>query len=170
MTYVGIDPGLDGALAEIHDDGFIAIFDTPTLTIQSGKKKKRKYNIAIIADLFHAHYNHEEGKVRVGIESQHSMPAQGVASVFSLGEGYGIWQGLIVAYALPLTYVTPQAWKKALMAGMPKEKDASVLRASQLFPKIANQLVTPRGRKLHGRADALLIAYYLKNLLEGDAK
>ena len=39
MIIIGIDPGLDGAIA-VRDGAIIELFDTPTLTTQSGKKKK----------------------------------------------------------------------------------------------------------------------------------
>ena len=95
----------------------------------------------------------------IGIEKIHSMPGQGVASMFSMGEGFGIWQGILQAFFMPTTFITPQAWKKALMAGMPKEKDASRIRAIQLFPSVAEEL---KLKKHHGRADALLIAEFLR--------
>ena len=98
----------------------------------------------------------------VALEKIHSMPGQGVRSMFSMGEGYGLWKGIIMTLGDPMILVTPQAWKKVMMQGMGKEKDASVLRASELFPHIADQLVTPRGRKLNGRADALLIAHWCR--------
>jgi len=158
MNIVGIDPGLSGAVAYLLEDN-ILFWDTPTLTIKSGKKIKREYNIPamveILKDCLLTQY--------VALEKIHSMPGQGVRSMFSIGEGYGLWKGIIVTLGDPLILVTPQSWKKVMMQGMGKEKDASVLRASELFPQIADQLVTPRGRKLDGRADALLIAKYAKD-------
>ena len=45
MLFIGIDPGLSGALAVIDNDGnLIAVSDTPVLTVQ-GKTAKKEYNI-----------------------------------------------------------------------------------------------------------------------------
>jgi len=79
--------------------------------------------------------------------------------MFSMGEGYGLWKGIISAYHMPLELVTPQAWKKAMMDGMGKEKDASRLKAIQLFPLSASNLSR---KKDHARADTLLIAAYYR--------
>ena len=100
--------------------------------------------------------------IHVALEKVHSMPGQGVRSMFSMGEGYGIWKGIITALGYPLHLITPQEWKKEMMGGMGKEKDASRLKAMQLFPKIADQLQL---KKDHGKADALLIAEYLRRKL-----
>ena len=93
----------------------------------------------------------------VAIERVHSMPKQGVASSFKFGMGFGIWLGILAALRLPHELVTPQAWKKLMLAGMPKEKDASRQRAMQLFPDVDLSL-----KRHHGRADALLIAEWLR--------
>ena len=80
--------------------------------------------------------------------------------MFSMGQGLGIWKGIFAALGIPCDMVTPQRWKKLLMDGMGKKKDASRLRASQLFPDVG----FPR-KKDHGRAEALLIAEYLRRSL-----
>lgn len=162
MNIIGIDPGLDGAIC-VMEHGEVRLYDVPTLEVRRGKKKKREYNLAEVTDIirktgatlqpFHFH---------VALEKVHSMPGQGVASMFSMGVGYGMWLGIISAYQIPYTLITPQAWKKEMMQGMGKEKDASRQRAIQLFPQIADQL---KLKKHHGRADALLIAEYLNRSL-----
>jgi crossover junction endodeoxyribonuclease RuvC len=156
MIYIGIDPGLSGAVAVIHPNNDISIYDTPTFTIKSGSKSKRKYNIAIMTQILVSHYSKE---TKIALELVHAMPGQGVTSMFTMGEGYGMWQGIIASLYLPLTFVTPQLWKKTLMDGMGKDKDASRMRAIQLFPQVADQL---KLKKHDGRADALLIAEYLR--------
>ena len=74
----------------------------------------------------------------------------------------GCWQGVLAALQIPHQMVTPQRWKRTLMDGRPKGKAASVLVAQQLFPWAAPQLRGPRGKALDGRADALLIAEYVR--------
>lgn len=164
MITIGIDPGLDGAVAVISEGIHgnaqgktqYNLYDIPVLNVKSGKKNKRQYNIAEMVKIISLHKYQESV---VALEKVHSMPDQGVASMFSMGEGLGIWKGIVTALELPITHVTPQAWKKVMMAGMGKEKDASRQRAIQLFPQLADQLNL---KKHHGRADALLIAEFLR--------
>lgn len=160
-TFIGIDPGLSGAIAVITDNSLIRIYDTPTTTITKGagksKKNKRAYVESRMVEIL-SQYNYES--VHIGIEKVHSMPGQGVASMFSMGYGYGLWIGIVVALKLPYTLITPQRWKKELMSGMSKEKAASCIRAQQLYPD--GEFFTPRGRAWDGRGDSVLIATYLK--------
>lgn len=95
-------------------------------------------------------------KVAVFIEKVSAMPGQGVSSMFRLGEGYGLWIGIISALKLPLTKVHPATWKKVMMQGI-SDKDAARGRAQELFPDAAGYFK----RKLDcDRADAVLIAEY----------
>lgn len=155
--YIGIDPGLSGAVVVLGETEIIRMYDTPTTAIKSGKKNKTVYIESEMARML-SPYN-VEGAQAV-IENVHSMPGQGVSSMFSMGYGMGLWIGILSALKIPYTKVTPQAWKKKMMDGMGKEKSASCIRAQQLYPNA--ELFTPRGRALDGRGDALLIATYLK--------
>lgn len=61
------------------------------------------------------------------------MPGQGTASMFSFGHAAGVAEGVVTALGLPLTLVTPQAWKRA--AGLiGSDKAAALAVASRLFP------------------------------------
>ena len=173
--YVGIDPGMQGAVAALDDDGFLGVWDTPTLTISKGKTKKgnakhqHKYAAAQMVDILEgARFNHTALGMRtgtpspcvIGLELVHSMPGQGATSMFSMGRGTGLWEGIIAALRLPSQQVTPQAWKKMLMGGETgKTKQASIVVAQRLFPKASAFLSR---KKDDGRADAILIAEYVR--------
>jgi crossover junction endodeoxyribonuclease RuvC len=157
MVVIGIDPGLDGAVAIIHSPVEIDIFDTPTLTVV-GEKSRRKYNAAAMAAILEPLQTEQ---ALIVLESVHSMPKQGVASSFNFGEGLGIWKGIIAAYKLPLEMPSPQRWKKAILADQGKDKDASRYKAIQLFPSLAEQLSR---KKDDGRAEAVLLAEYGRRL------
>ena len=161
-TIIGIDPGLSGAIAVITPIAY-TVHDIPILEIKNGKKVKKRYNVAEVKRIIQqvrdeSHLNMLP--VEVWLEDVHAMPGQGVTSMFSMGRGLGMYEGVITTLDIPLNYVSPVTWKKKIMAGQGKEKGAAVYKAQQLFP-IA-QLVTPRGRLLDGRAEALLIAEYGK--------
>jgi crossover junction endodeoxyribonuclease RuvC len=161
LIYIGIDPGLSGALAEIFGEGNAAVHDTPTMVV-SGVKEKRVYNTAAMAHILSPYRGNLE--VLVVLESVHSMPKQGVASSFSFGQGLGMWQGIIAALGLPLEMPSPQRWKKEMLADQGKDKDASRFKAIQLFPSLADQLKLV---KHDGRAEALLMAEYGRRLRSG---
>ncbi len=158
--FIGIDPGLDGAIAIIYEND-IEIYDTPTTTIKSGKKQKRVHRESAMADILRIY---SDTSVFVIIEKQQSMPKQGVASMFSSGEGYGLWKGILAALKLPYETVSPKTWKKTMMSGMGKEKAASCYRAQQLFPYVATELFGSKGGAKDGRGDALLLAEYGRRL------
>ncbi len=146
-AYIGIDPGFKGAIAVIEELS-IQLIDTPSATIG---KTKREYQVSQMYEIL----NMYRSDSIVAIEKVHSMPRQGVASAFTFGKGYGIWLGLLAALQMPYDEVTPQRWQKEMMADMQKGKDASRLRAMQIYPRLTQKL---NKKSYDGRADALLIA------------
>lgn len=163
--HIGIDPGLDGAVAIIglaNDE--ITIRDMPTR--KDGKK--RHYDIAAMRDVL-AHYVGGDVIARVMIEQVHAMPGQGVVAMFSMGHGLGVWEGLLVGLGLSYSRVTPQRWRKEMLAGFqavetPKQrKEQSMLQAQRLFPR--GTFTGPRGGALDGRADATLIAEFCRRTM-----
>ncbi len=154
--YLGIDPGFDGAVAVLDGQGnIVTLDDTPTFMIKGGVKNKRQFDITGMKAILHSFDNQI-----AALEAVHCMPEQGITGAFAFGRGLGIWEGLLVGLGIPVHMVTPQKWKKSMMEGMGKEKDASRMRALQLFPKAELHL-----KKHHNRADALLMAEHLRRLL-----
>lgn len=98
--------------------------------------------------------------VVVGVEQVHAMPKQGVASMFNMGYGLGLWIGVITSLGLPLEMTTPQAWKKAmLVSGGREDKAVSLTCAYQCVPSAVPFL---QRKKDEGRAEAILIAEYFR--------
>lgn len=158
MIYIGIDPGLTGAVG-VLDGSESVVYDTPI-----AKEGKRTVYVpkemdAILRLVKGAANLHKE-QVHVFIERVHSMPHQGVASSFNFGIGFGMWLGIIAALNLPVDKVTPQNWKRTMLHGQQKDKDSARIRAIELFPNVSLAL-----KKHHGRADALLIAEFGRRLL-----
>ena len=157
MIVIGIDPGKGGAVAH-HDGNGWVVQDCPTAQLKVNGKVKSVSSPELMAELLVSRFQgYEESDVHVFLERVHAMPKQGATSMFSFGENFGIWKGIVATMGFSLTLVTPQAWKKKLMAGMGKEKGASRVRAMQLFPDMREEL---KLKKHDGRAEALLIAEY----------
>ena len=158
VIVIGIDPGLDGAIAWLDGDGHYLVWDTPTA-------KDGRHRVYLLSEMRALLLNATvgvQGTHHVFIEKVHSMPRQGVASSFNFGDGFGSWKGLVAGLALPMTLVTPQRWQKTILDGMQGGKDASIIRALELFP-----LADLKRKKDHGRADALLIAEYGRRTVSG---
>jgi crossover junction endodeoxyribonuclease RuvC len=151
MYVIGIDPGLAGAIAVLTAEGTLeALADTPTLVLKVSRGTRMTYDVPGMAALL-APYAGQQ--CHVYIEGSQPMPGQGTRSTFTTGYGYGLWIGLLASLALPYTSVRPAVWKKAFSLG--KDKEASRLRAMQLYPG-----ADLRRKKDHGRAEALLLASY----------
>ena len=150
MIKIGIDPGVTGAIAALDaDNRLIDVFDMPV--VQDGKK--RRVNAPELAAIIGAICS-GAGQYHAYVEKVGAMPGQGVTSMFNFGRSAGIIDGVLGALHIPLTYVSPQKWKKA--AGLiGKEKDQGRTRAIELYPS------APLNLKKHiGRADAILISRF----------
>ena len=147
-TYVGIDPGKSGGIAAIHPDE-VCVYPTPV----SGKE----YLEQDMARLIPA-----RNGVKAAIEKQQARPGQGRTSMFTIGEGYGLWRGMLAALMVPYVVVQPKDWRKAV--GLTGDKADAVALAQRMFPSVADQLVGPQGGLRDGLAEALLIAEYARRL------
>jgi len=156
MRIVGIDLGLNGAIAFIDEDGGYRTFDMPCYAVRRGRKTQRKIDKR---GLFEILRNIKRDKIVCFIEKQRPFPKQGVLSTFHLGEQQGLVEGILLALNIPYESIYPQQWQKEFSIIRSKNtKFASYEKASSLFP--GAKLKTERGRILDGRADALLIAEY----------
>lgn len=171
MVIIGIDPGLSGAIGYLSNEMKMVV-DMPVLKIEGKRTKSRKtgkvtvkkkniYDITRIKELL-AEYKKTaldmNDKIEVWIEKSQPMPDQGGVSNFNYGFGFGVLQAVTTCCEIPFQLIHPVTWKKKIMFGQGKEKDASVYKAQQLFPEL--QFRGPRGGLLDGRAEAMLIAEY----------
>ena len=151
MYTIGIDPGLYGSVAVLDTTGAVlALCDTPTVLIRVQRGTRHVYDAPGLVALLQPYASLHS---HVVIEASQAMPGQGTRSTFTTGYGMGLWVGILASLALPYTAVRPQVWKRTLH--LSRDKEASRLRAQQLFPG-----AELRRKKDHGRAEALLLAYY----------
>lgn len=161
MTIIGIDGGLQGAMACLStDNGTTAVYDTPVARVTVGTHKRHVYDVdgmwKWLAEMIAAY----PWGIHVYIEKGQPMPKNGSQGNYSSGYCAGLWAMAMVASGLPHTLVHSQTWKRAMVRDLPKGKDSSVLRAKQLFPSIPLLL-----KKDHNKAEALLIAEYGRRTL-----
>lgn len=161
--FLGIDPGLSGAVAQIHVPDTARAASTYR-TWDAPIAKDGKHTILLPREmkliLLAATAGGPGDDCIIFIEKVHAIRQGSRASAFNFGDGYGLWKGLIAMAGWPYELVTPQRWQKEMLAGMQGGKDASCIRAQQLFPE-ADLKKGLRSKKLHdGRADALLIAEF----------
>jgi crossover junction endodeoxyribonuclease RuvC len=157
-VYIGIDPGLTGAVAVITDEG-VEVFDTPTV-----KVKREEYLEAEMVDTIRGIQSACPPPAFAVIEGQQAMPGQGLSSALRLGLGWGLWRMALSALSIPYEHVTPAKWKRNMGIPGGADKDASRLMAQQLFPTLVSEL---KRKKDHGRADAVLLAEWLRRQREG---
>ena len=152
--YLGIDPGISGALAVLDEnEDIVQIFDMPTLEVITGKSKKQRVNPqSIVSELKLFKNERIEGL----IEQVNAMPNQGVTSMFSFGRSLWILEGVLAGLDIPYNLVTPAVWKKRMSINSSKDGARELAMRtwsskSELFKR----------KKDDGRAEAALLALYL---------
>ena len=141
MYVVGIDPGKTGAIAVLSDNTVIELFD-----LSGDYKNNTDYLIQAITSC-------TEDPLVI-LEKVHAHPKEGVSSVWTFAEGYGVLLGVLTALGIEYEQVHPAVWKRALdLIG--KDKNASRAKAKELFPALEDKLKRTTD---HGRSDAVLIA------------
>lgn len=149
-AWIGIDPGKTGCACLLTDEKELFFFDWP--------KSNSVYEVHSVIRNWRIEY-HIMG---CALERVHSMPGQGVKSMFTFGENYGRWQGLLACHRLPFLNPTPQQWQKGMVkkSDGPDTKTRSYIAACRLWPNA--EFTGPRGGIKDGRADAALMAYWVR--------
>ncbi|MGB7996548.1 hypothetical protein [Photobacterium halotolerans] len=148
---VGIDPGKKGALVRLTDS-------TQEAIVMPLKGAKDIDGFAI------AQFLKQHRPDMVVVEKVAARPGQGVTSMFTFGTGYGVVQGVLDSLAIPYRLITPQMWKKAILAGTTRDKEAAIGYVANRYPDL--ELTPPRCRVPHdGIADAACMAEFARQLL-----
>lgn len=148
MPFLGVDPGIRGGIAALNGSAVILAVDIPTI----GEKAKQRVNVHEL----HALLVSASPIDHAFIERAQAMPKQGASSGFLYGRAVGAIETAIALAGIPLTIVEPSKWKKHFrLAGGDKERARQL--ALQLYPKASAMLSR---KKDHGRAEAILIAQY----------
>lgn len=152
MIYLGFDPGLSGGLAVIDANGNAGTWVMP---VSGDEIDARALGVWVWGEVLKA-----DSACIATVEKVGAMPKQGLASTFKFGKGYGTILGVLGALGVRCELVTPQAWKKVILAGTNHDKDAAVAWCRRAYPHV-NLMRTPRCTSPHdGMADALCLAEY----------
>jgi crossover junction endodeoxyribonuclease RuvC len=165
--WLGIDPGKHGGFAMISGDDIAQAWPMPATEAGIGR-------------LFHSRIK-PAGVTKCLIEKVHSMPGEGVASVFKFGRNDGVLIGMLIAHGIEYEEIPPETWQMAL--GIPRRAKVPRFRGAALydFPapetkaqwkkrlrSVAQQLFPQMGEKITlETADALLIAEVAKRIATG---
>src|SRR5262245_4647817 len=152
--YLGIDPGLGGAVAllRLEDGGqSISITATPVDWVPIGTGKRRRYAIDQIDHLVRT----LTPITFAYLEQQTARPGQGVTSTFTTGFGDGMWRALLTAHGIPHAVVTPQYWRK--VTGVPALSKAHKTLVKNSVREIAARRFPDVAIKLD-HADAVMLA------------
>lgn len=159
MVFIGIDPGLTGAISFIDSRGSCVIEDIPTVELPGNGMVKRKVDSLALARLVRQHCPASE-QAMVMCEAVRAMGGKNnaVQTQGSLMRTLGAIEAVFEVLRFPWQIVEPQAWKR--FYGLGSDKAASLATARALYPGAPLKLA-----KHHNRAEALLIAHYGREVM-----
>lgn len=154
---MGIDPGLNGAIAVLVDGKrHMIMMDMPTYEMKkSNGKISREIDVHVLSGALRGLIK-EHPTLECVIERAGTRPGEGTVSSWKNGCNWGMIYASAVAACIPVVVVSPQHWKKRL--GVPADKDGARQIASRLLPMFAERWVL---KKHDGRAEAALMALFL---------
>ena len=145
--YVGIDPGKKGAMAIMgysNTTGERYMMKIIPFDPQEYIKTLKQFNGATVC-----------------IEQVHSLPREGVKSVWSFGQTYGWLLGVLDAVGLSYQTVPPNLWKKDFSL-LRAEKKQSIEVCKRLFPGVELKRTDRCRNDDDNMADAALICEYAR--------
>lgn len=153
-VWVGIDPGLSGAVGAVYSTRVAEAWPTPAINVKKGKAVKKHPDLAGMADLLRPflRLQRQGWEVLVTLEESSPNPQDGKIGHHKVGIGYGIWLGILSALRLPYHTVRPSEWRPQ-MVGAKTDKNMSRKVCQQLFPRLKLPLV-----KDSDKAEAVMLA------------
>lgn len=146
-VYVGIDPGVNGALCVIWADGTIDAYKCP-------KQPNKMFNIV---NTIQNHCYIDEYELIVGIERVWTLPRDGRKGAFTFGMNYGMWLGILGSCNIEPILILPKQWQTILKRyKIPKDYQQKKRKLKTIAQKLVKFKVTL------ATSDAILIAKYLK--------
>lgn len=155
---IAIDPGLQGAIAHLYDDGRFCCVES--MPVVDGEVSEALL-VGELRAMRDSTRDEGLGDPLVVVEQVQAFPKQGRSSCFNFGTSFGIVRGVVAGLGLSLELVHPSVWKKAMKLG--RDKETARAKALQLFPEASEALKRKRDE---GRAEALLLALWFTRRLQ----
>ena len=142
---IGIDPGKKGAMAVIYHDGHVEVipFDE--------KQYIEHLDFGLVGG----------GDIKCCIEQVHSLPREGVKSVWAFGQNYGWIMGVLDTLGIPYQAVPPNKWKREYSL-LKADKKQSIEVCHRLFPNVSLKRTERCKTDSSDMAEALLMAEYAR--------
>lgn len=166
MLFVGIDPGITGAMAIQDQDR--RILHVENLAQFAGRM--RATNGHALADRLVSLAGSDQVGM-VAVERVHSMPGQGVSSTFSFGVNFGIVLGVVQSLKLPYCLPTPQSWQGLIFGKGSPAKHAAAKDRRRIVKQRTREWVIAEYRKSYSEAksDAIAMSEYARRyVLQGE--
>lgn len=160
---IGIDPGQNASAAfmGLMSREFIDIVDLKTVA----DGENRQIDVNHLASLLEKY--EPDHAVIENVQPMPSIPdkftgqrrSMGAASAFRFGLACGMIRGVIRAFDIPVTMVTPQSWQRHFeLKGSDKKPHIEAIK--KLYPSSVRFITRQMD---HGRADAgLIVAWYVE--------
>lgn len=175
VYHVGVDPGINGAVALFRGDHLLAVRSLPIINLEDGKKPRKSINrkgeivystkTRNVLDISKLNSFIDLSKVtRCFIEDVHSSPMSGVVSSFNFGFSTGLLHGFFLGRNITVIKISPVEWKQNL--GLTKDKELSRKLATEKFPEFGD-IFSRKNDRGAGRCEAVLIGYYGNSKFSG---
>lgn len=144
---IGIDPGKKGGYCILDVEGNVDSYGVMPLVGDN-------IHLGELGDDLGSY----DGMLAV-IEKVHGMPHYSRKGAFIFGESVGLVKGMCQSMKIPYEAVMPTIWKKKVLQGTKKDKNAAIDFVRRRYPKV--DLIIGRSKKPHdGIADAVCIAHW----------
>ena len=155
-----VAPGLSGAIAVWVDGRLVEVAEIPTLSRPKAAARRgdgtvrhgvvSEVNVPALSAIFRKHAPEDRAACATVIERVGAMPKNGAVAMFAFGKAAMAPEAVSLAYGIPVEFLRPQEWKKAL--GLGQDKEESRMLAQRLYPNLDFSK-----KSSHNMAEAVLI-------------
>lgn len=139
---VGLDVGLSGAICFLENDS-VEIIDMPVIDSKD-TTYSRWYDTEKI---FEKIENLDRKETRIYLEYQRPMPNQGIVSMFRLGRGFGLLEGIFRSKFDFVELVDPKSWQNYLSKRFLSKEEIDEFKENR-FTKILNRIEVDEERNI----------------------
>ena len=144
---MGIDPGKNGGIAFINSSGNLRAYKCP----ESASEMASMVELGVLNMYM---------PVNCYIEKVWAMPGQGVTSMFSFGQNYGRWEGILGVNEIDPIYITPKKWQTIYELPKLEKKERKNLLKAKAQKLLDDKILLGNVKVTLYISDAILIAYY----------